>query len=107
MDEYCSREYPMHEPTGRGAGIEKTFAIKPKANAFVGLDPEIISRSCSALLVVPPFHGNAFGTLRVRYDVTRIPPCEMHWRSVRHFCCCLDPFRFCEQTDGTDGCKGI
>ena len=50
----------------------EAFAVEPDAHALAALDAEIIARERAALLVAPPFHGDALGPFGMRHDMQHV-----------------------------------
>ena len=71
------------------------------------LHPEIIARQSPALVIAPPFHGDALRPFCACHLVQHPPPAEAHGRTVRHLGNGLDGLWPCEQTDWADSCKAI
>ena len=61
----------------------KPVAKDPEAAALLVLDAEIIPRQRFAVLL-PPFHGDAFGTFDARHHMGDAAPGELMRRAVRH-----------------------
>ena len=98
----------MQEPARRdGLAFVKTFPIDPGARAILALDAKIIARQRASAIVSPPFHGDAFRSLRMRHLMHDAPPFEPHGRTVWHFGDCLDRLRPRKQTDRTDRSEAV
>ena len=93
---------------GVGArSVEQAFAVEPDPHALAAFDPEIIARQRVALLVAPPFHGDALGAFGMRDHVAHAPPGELHRRAVRHRGDRFDRLRPLEQADRAGGGEGV
>ena len=72
---------------------EQSFAIEPDARAFLAFDAEIIAGERMALLVAPPFHGDALRPFGMRDFMQHTPPAKAHRRAIRHLGDGLDRLR--------------
>ena len=59
---------------GVARGVVKAFAVEPDPRALAALDAEIIARQRVALVVAPPFHGDALGPFGMRDLMRHAPP---------------------------------
>ena len=75
---------PCKNQVGGVPIIKKTLAIEPDTQTFAALDPEIIARGFSALVIAPPFHGDTLGPFGMGHDVLHMSPSELLRRSIRH-----------------------
>src|SRR5579859_3541883 len=79
----------MHEPVGGRwialpipqLALVKTVAENPEAQSLGILDAEVVARQPLAVLL-PPFHGDALGSLDPHHRMQRTAPGEMMWRTI-------------------------